>query len=166
MNIFYLHKDPVIAAKVQYNKHVVKMILESAQMLCTAHHHYDENTDVPYKKAHYNHPSTIWTRESDEQYMWLFDHMCALGKEYTKRYGKIHLSITKCFLPLYRIPVGIPSNGFTQPPQCMPDEFKDECSIKAYWNYYIGEKHTVANKNEKIYEKADMETIRRKYDIY
>ena len=98
--------------------------------------------------------------------MWLFDHMVALGKEYTKRYGKVHLSINKCFLPLYRLPVGIPSNGFTQPPQCMPDEFKDECSIKAYWNYYIGEKHTVANKNEKIYEKADMETIRRKYDIY
>ena len=166
MNIFYLHKDPVIAAKVQYNKHVVKMILESAQMLCTAHHHYDEDTDVPYKKAHYNHPSTIWTRESDEQYMWLFDHMVALGKEYTKRYGKVHLSINKCFLPLYRLPVGIPSNGFTQPPQCMPDEFKDECSIKAYWNYYIGEKHTVANKNENIYEKAYMETIRRKYDIY
>ena len=166
MNIFYLHRCPVKAAQVQYNKHVVKMILESAQMLCTAHHHYDENTDVPYKKAHYNHPSTIWTRESDEQYMWLFDHMVALGKEYTKRYGKVHLSINKCFLPLYRLPVGIPSNGFTQPPQCMPDEFKDECSIKAYWNYYIGEKHTVANKNEKIYEKADMETIRRKYDIY
>ena len=49
-------------------------------------------------------------------------------------------------------------------PQCMPDEYKDECSVKAYWNYYIGEKHTVANKNEKIYEKADMETIQRKYD--
>ena len=110
MNIFYLHKDPVVAAKVQYNKHVVKMILESAQMLCTAHHHYDEDTDVPYKKAHYNHPSTIWTRESDEHYIWLFDHMVALGKEYTKRYGKTHLSITKCFLPLYRLPNGIPSN--------------------------------------------------------
>ena len=115
MNIFYLHRDPYKAAEYQYNKHVVKMILESAQMLCTAHHHYDEDTDVPYKKAHYNHPSTIWTRESDEHYMWLFDHMVALGKEYTKRYGKTHLSITKCFLPLYRIPVGIPSNGFPPP---------------------------------------------------
>ncbi len=160
MNIFYLHKDPVIAAKVQYNKHVVKMILESAQMLCTAHHHYDEDTDVPYKKAHYNHPSTIWTRESDEHYMWLFDHMVALGKEYTKRYSKTHLSITKCFLPLYRLPVGIPSNGFTQPPQAMPDEYKNDCSVEAYWNYYIGEKHTVANKNETIYyEKPNLETI-------
>jgi len=156
MNIFYLHEDPYKAAEVQYNKHVVKMILESAQMLCTAHHHYDENTDVPYKKDHYNHPSTIWTRESDKHYIWLFDHMVALGKEYTKRYGKTHLSITKCFLPLYRIPVGIPSNGFVQPPQCMPDKFKDQCSVKAYWNYYIGEKHNIASKNERIYKKAPM----------
>jgi hypothetical protein len=166
MNIFYLHRDPVIAAKVQYNKHVVKMILESAQMLCTAHHHYDENTDVPYKKAHYNHPSTMWVRESNEHYDWLYRHMLALGNEYNKRYNREHLSITKCAWILWERPYGIPSKGFTQPPQCMPDEFKDECSIKAYWNYYIGEKHTVANKNEKIYEKADMETIRRKYDIY
>ena len=60
MNIFYLHRDPVKAARIQYNKHVVKMILESAQMLCTAHHHYAElnypMVEVPYKKAHYNHP--------------------------------------------------------------------------------------------------------------
>ena len=165
MNIFYLDKNPVKAAQYSCDKHVVKMILESAQMLCTAHHHYNSLVNIPYKKAHYNHPSTIWTRESDEHYFWLFNHMMALGKEYTKRYGKIHLSINKCFLPLYRLPNGIPSNGFTQPPQCMPDEFKDECSVEAYWNYYIGEKYTVANKNEKIYEKADMETIRRKYDI-
>ena len=62
MNIFYLDKDPVKAAQVQYNKHVVKMILESAQMLCTAHHVYGDPDSVPYKQAHLNHPSTIWTR--------------------------------------------------------------------------------------------------------
>ena len=157
MNIFYLHRDPVAAAKVQYNKHVVKMILESAQMLCTAHHHYAEQSEadvgyIPYKKTHYNHPSTKWVRESDEHYNWLFDHMVALGREYTKRYGKTHLTINKCFIPLYRIPIGIPSNGFTPPPQCMPDQYKDESTTKAYWNYYIGEKHTVANKDEKIYK--------------
>ena len=63
MNIFYLDKDPVVAARVQYNKHVVKMILESAQMLCTAHHCYgssEQKANVPYKQAHLNHPSTIW----------------------------------------------------------------------------------------------------------
>ena len=164
MNIFYLHKDPVIAAKVQYNKHVVKMILESAQMLCTAHHHYGNGDNVPYKKAHYNHPSTIWVRDNIENYAWLYRHMLALGEEYTKRYGKTHLTINKCKEPLSKAPPGMPWLGFTQPPQCMPDEFKDECSVKAYWNYYIGEKYTVANKNEKIYEKADMEIIQRQYD--
>ena len=152
MNIFYLHRDPKKAARYQYNKHVVKMILESAQMLCTAHHHYNEDTDVPYKKAHYNHPSTKWVRQSDEHYDWLYNHMLELGNEYTKRYGKEHLSITKCKWILWERPYGIPSNGLTQPPQAMPDEYKDPCSIKAYWNYYIGEKHIVAGKNEKIYE--------------
>ena len=161
MNIFYLHKDPVKAAQYQYNKHVVKMILESAQMLCTAHHHYaelnDYNTDyIPYKKAHYNHPSTVWCRQSIPNYMWLYKHMIALGDEYTKRYGKEHMSITKC-RHLHVHPENIPHEPIVQPPQCMPDKYKDKCSIKAYWNYYIGEKHIVANpKTEKIYEKINI----------
>ena len=152
MNIFYLDESPVIAAKVQYNKHVVKMILESAQMLCTAHHHYGNGDNVPYKKAHYNHPSTIWVRQNSIHYDWLYFHMRALGFEYTKRYGKEHMSITKC-RHLHVHPENIPHEPFVQPPQCMPDEYKDKCSIKAYWNYYIGEKHVVANINkEKIYK--------------
>jgi len=153
MNIFYLDKDPNKAARLQYNKHVVKMILESAQMLCTAHHETYPSDDIPYKKAHVNHPSTIWTRQSLQHYYWLYDHMMALGDEYTKRYGKTHLSITKCWDTLCHLPPNIPQEPFKQPPQCMPDEYKDKCSVKAYWNYYIGEKHTVANpKTEKIYE--------------
>ena len=152
MNIFYLHRDPVIAAKVQYNKHVVKMILESAQMLCTAHHEImGEDADVPYKRAHVNHPSTIWCRSSAQNYAWLYDHFVALSEEYTKRYGKEHLSYTKCKDKLNILPGGLAFTGFTQPPQCMPDEYKDELSTIAYWNYYIGEKHTVANKDEEIY---------------
>ena len=153
MNIFYLDKCPYKAAELQYNKHVVKMILESAQMLCTAHHHYNIFTDVPYKKAHYNHPSTIWCRQNKNQYRWLYNHMIALGQEYTARYNKEHMSITKCRLPLFQYPVGIPEGKFEQPPQCMPDEYKDECSVKAYWKYYIGEKGNIANlKTEKLYE--------------
>ena len=157
MNIFYLDKDPVKAAQVQYNKHVVKMILESAQMLCTAHHCYgdkDQVENVPYKQAHLNHPSTIWTRRSKSTYTWLYDHMMALGDEYTKRYGKTHLSITKCKDFLAVPPRHIQGDDWCQPPQCMPDEYKDKCSVQAYWNYYIGEKHTVANpKTEKIWTK-------------
>ena len=152
MNIFYLHRDPVIAAKVQYNKHVVKMILESAQMLCTAHHEImGEDADVPYKRAHVNHPSTIWCRRSAENYTWLYDHFVALAEEYTKRYNKEHLSYIKCKDKLSILPGGLPYTGFTEPPQCMPDEYKDKSSIIAYWNYYIGEKHVVANKDERVY---------------
>ena len=159
MNIFYLDKCPYKAAELQYNKHVVKMILESAQMLCTAHHHYSLFTDVPYKKAHYNHPSTIWCRQNKNHYRWLYNHMIGLGQEYEDRYGKTHLSITKCKGPLFTYPVDIPEGKFEQPPQCMPDEYKDPCSIQAYWNYYIGEKHVVVNHNKEIlYEQRPQET--------
>ena len=162
MNIFYLHKDPREAARLQYNKHVVKMILESAQMLCTAHHCYGDKwqkENVPYKQAHLNHPSTVWARRSKATYMWLYEHMMGLGYEYWLRYGKQHLSISKCSMFLSKPPVHIQGEEFVQPPQAMPDEYKDPCSIQAYWNYYIGEKHVVVNLNkEKLYEQRPQET--------
>ncbi len=172
MNIFYLDRDPQKAAEFQYNKHVVKMILESAQMLSTAHrilvgdHYIDASSgrriqrwklnnphmeNVLYKAAHVNHPSNLWVRQNKNNYFWLYEHMVALGKQFTERYDKIHLSIKKCLKPLSLAPKGISNEPFNQPPQCMPEEYKDKCSIKAYWNYYIGEKHSVAGKKEKIY---------------
>ena len=153
MNIFYLDADPVKAAQLQYNKHVVKMILESAQMLCTAHRYYG-NEDVPYKTAHLNHPSSIWCRQSIPNYMWLYNHMLALGKEYTKRYGKNHLTITKCKEPLSVSPEGIDTYvSFTEPPQCMPDEYKRDSAIHAYWLYYVNDKSSICNiKKEKLYD--------------
>jgi len=75
MNIFYLHHNPYKAATFFYDKHKVKMILECAQMLCTAHHVHDNGDNVPYKKAHLNHPSTIWARSSRSNYYWLYEHM-------------------------------------------------------------------------------------------
>ena len=156
MNIFYLDNDPAKAASYFYDKHKVKMILESAQMLCTAHHHYGNGDNVPYKKAHYNHPSTIWCRQNASQYMWLYDHMIALGKEYTKRYNKTHLTIIKCANVLKQLPPTIPEGTFTEPPQCMPDHHKvPDCSVTAYWNYYEQDKHTVANNNEEFKFRPD-----------
>ena len=161
MNIFYLDEDPEVAAIVQYNKHVVKMILESAQMLCTAHHCYgdrEQKENVPYKQAHLNHPSTIWARKSKATYMWLYEHMLALGHEYTHRYGKVHKSITKCKDFLSIAPQEINKYAsFTQPPQAMPDQYKvPGCSITAYWNYYEGEKYLVANKNEMLITRNEL----------
>jgi len=148
MNIFYLHSDPKVAASYFYDKHKVKMILECAQMLCTAHIALG-NDDVPYKKSHLNHPSSVWVRANKENYQWLYEHMLALGKEYTKRYNKTHLTITKCKDILAVAPLSIPTGNFTEPPQCMPDEYKvDNDSISAYWNYYEQDKYKIANKNE------------------
>ena len=148
MNIFYLHSNPKVAASYFYDKHKVKMILESAQMLCTAHIALG-NENVPYKKSHLNHPSSVWVRANNENYRWLYDHMLALGKEYTKRYNKTHLTITKCKDILAVAPSSIPAGSFNEPPQCMPDEYKVENdSVSAYWNYYEQEKHKIANKNE------------------
>ena len=148
MNIFYLHSDPAVAASYFYDKHKVKMILECAQMLCTAHIALG-NENVPYKKSHLNHPSSVWVRANNENYQWLYDHMLALGKEYTKRYNKNHLTITKCKDILAVAPLNIPTGSFTEPPQCMPDEYKvDNDSVSAYWNYYEQDKYKIANKNE------------------
>ena len=78
--------------------------------------------------------------------------MIALGLEYTSRYGKNHLSITKCEELLSSYPYNIPEGSFVQPPQCMPDEYKRDCAIHAYWNYYIGDKSAICNTSkEKLY---------------
>jgi len=136
MNIFYISTNPVRAAQMQCDKHVVKMILESAQMLCTAHHEFG-NHDVPYKVAHRNHPSTIWARSGLKQYIWLYRHFKALSDEYTERYGKVHLSWQKCAHALFEPPMGIPDIDWTNPPQCMPDECKRASSLEAYRVYYF-----------------------------
>ncbi len=136
MNIFYISTNPVRAAQMQCDKHVVKMILESAQMLCTAHHEFG-NHDVPYKVAHRNHPSTIWARSGLKQYNWLYRHFAALSDEYTERYGKVHLTRQKCADALIEPPMGIPDIEWTDPPQCMPDECKRASSLEAYRVYYF-----------------------------
>ena len=151
MNIFYLNSDPERAAQLQYNKHVVKMILESAQLLCSAHIMLDSEIDVPYKLTHKNHPSAVWTRASRSNYAWLYFHMMALGKEYKKRYNKEHLTITKCRDVLSQTPGPIFNIGLTDMPQCMPDEYKVENdSVAAYRNYYINEKAHCANTNKEV----------------
>ena len=77
--------------------------------------------------------------------------MMALGNEYTKRYGKTHLTITKCKDFLAKPPVHIQGDEFTQPPQAMPEEFKHKDSIIAYWQYYINDKSHIAGKTENKY---------------
>ncbi len=148
MNIFYLNRDPVAAAQMMCDKHVVKMILESAQMLSTAHRVLDgdEYADEMglYKMAHKNHPSTVWARSAMANYDWLGSHMNALMREYTYRYDKHHAT-ERLKLALMRPPKKISwSVGFTPPPQCMPDYCKADDTVSAYQTYYIVEKSDFA----------------------
>ena len=143
MNIFYLDEDPIKISEMMCDKHNVKMILESAQMLSTAHRVLDGDGFADeyklYKATHKNHPSSVWTRKTDENYFWHFDLFKAMLGEYTFRYGKLH----KCmdlFYALEAAPSNIPKGEFTPPPQCMPDEYKCDDTVQAYRKYYIGEK--------------------------
>lgn len=141
MNIFFLDFDPDNAAKFHCDKHVVKMILESAQLLYSAHHMVD-NTILPndaYRKTHVNHPCSIWVRESAYNYKWLCRLGLALCQEYTYRYGKIHKTQAHLEWLSAHVPT-IPDIGMTMIRQAMPDEYKLPHPIKAYQNYYIENK--------------------------
>lgn len=92
MNIFVSDPSPTVSAHNLDDKRVVKMILESAQMLCTALHEHGASHLAQYKSTHKNHPCNVWARETRENYFWLYTHYLALCDEYTKRYGKIHKS--------------------------------------------------------------------------
>ena len=120
MNLFYLSRDPVEAARLQCDKHVVKMILETAQMLSTAHLELD-GTQVAYKATHKNHPSTVWVRSSFHAYRWAWRHLRALGAAYTERYGKVHKTIAAHLESLSVPPASIAHADFVDPPQCMYD---------------------------------------------
>tara|TARA_R110000803_G_scaffold98512_1_gene166586 strand:- start:501 stop:1016 length:516 start_codon:yes stop_codon:yes gene_type:complete len=145
MNIFYVYEDPTDAAVCLPDKLVVKMPLESAQMLCTAHRVLDGENKADklglYKIAMKNHPCTIWVREADENYYWLYEHFNALCKEYQNRYGREHLSYTKLNTVLSSAPSNIDIKHKTVMPQAMPDEYKCQDTIKAYRDYMVNEKH-------------------------
>jgi len=139
MNIFYLDKNPKLCAKYHNDKHVIKMILETAQLLCGAH--WSTGSNAPYKLSHKNHPCSLWVRTNQSNYRWLCELGINLCMEYEKRYGKIHKSravILYCYDCVPNIPVG----KFFDPPMAMPDECKiDNDTIQSYRNYYIKEKH-------------------------
>lgn len=137
MNIFFVHYDPVVAAGQLCDKHIVKMCLETAQILCSVSWRY--GVPAPYKATHKNHPMTLWVGEALDNWKWTIDHGLALAREYTARYRKRHKSQEK--IEWCKLNGGKPLGGkFTAPPLCMPDEYKTEDFTKSYRNYYIGDK--------------------------
>jgi len=146
MNIFYLDSNPKHAAQDHCDAHCSKMMIEYAQLMSTAHRFVESPfADQCYKTAHLNHPSTIWTRSSTDHYSWLFELWKELSNEFYARRGKHHASWTKLKDVLCHNP-HLPLNGFTEPPQCMPDYCKvDGDSVAAYRKYYINEKRKFAS---------------------
>jgi len=148
MNIFHLHKDPEICASYHCDKHVVKMILETAQMLSTAYQKHCGDDRLLYKSAYPKHPMTLWVGESVENFNYAHKLGKELGLQYYKRYGRIHKSsaimVAFDLGRLSNVEDRFPSQYFTPPPQCMPDEYKHKDYITAYKQYYIGEKKRFA----------------------
>lgn len=158
MNVFYLDIRPDKCATLHCDKHVVKMSIEYAQLLSTAHRVLDgeqyegktangrrikrwkmkdklmENT--LYKASHVNHPSAIWARSSISNYQYLLDLWRQLSFEYTYRYGKVHETFRKLAVVLSDVPQNIPKERFTAPPPAMPDDCKEKNVINAYHKYY------------------------------
>lgn len=171
MNIFVLDKDPQVAAAFHCNKHVVKMILESGQMMCTTHwlhllrsknlslkdfrrirdaqqwlfDNTDNKCQPPWKMSHTKHPCTIWTGINSGNYEWHLRLMRGLLDEYTKRYQKSHKSEAVYQWLAKNRPIQISRGQLTEHPQCMPDECKvTKNPVKAYRNYYTKYKNHFA----------------------
>lgn len=158
MNIFYISADPAQAAEWMVDKHVVKMILESAQLLCTAHRIHDgketlgksatgrnvkrwllpdAREHVLYSATHINHPSAVWCRQSVMNYNWLADHMFALLYEYTHRYNKEHKVQGELSYMLQSPPFKLKEYDMTKMPSAMADEYKiSDDPLVNYRNYY------------------------------
>ncbi len=162
MNIFYLSSNVKECALSHNDKHVVKMIVEYAQMLSTSHRILDgeltiqikngkkakryklsdERDNILYNVTHAQHPCNVWVRESLSNYNYLYNLLDELLKEYTFRYGRMHRTSELMFL-LQTPPKNLKDNGFTTPPQAMPEYCKDENTVNAYRNYYKLEKQNL-----------------------
>ena len=133
MNIFVLDRNPILAAQYQHDKHVVKMVLETAQLLSTA-----RPFEGSYKPTHHNHPCTKWAAASETNYSWLLLHGFALAEEYTYRYGKRHKSYDVMLAAHKTFPTfNVEPDTFAL---AMPDQYKQVDPVAAYRAYYIAEK--------------------------
>ena len=141
MNIFVLHYNPVKAAQMQCDKHIVKMPLETAQLLCSA---FPKGVP-PYKHTHYNHPCAVWCRESKKNYKWLIKHGLALCEEYTFRYKKTHKSkevILWCKKNIHQL--NFKSEKKTKYVLCFDSNYKVGNAVESYREYYKRAKKNIA----------------------
>lgn len=144
MNIFILDTDPTRAAHMQCDKHVVKMVLETGQMLSTVQRQLGNDDDQLYRSTHQHHPCTRWAAETRGNYYWLWQHFRALADEFKYRYGNTHLTWTKLRTVTDFVPPNM-SDSIDMTPfaLAMPDEYKTDCAVQSYRNYYRNAKSAI-----------------------
>jgi hypothetical protein len=134
MNIFILDADAKKSSEYYVDKHIVKMPLETAQLLCTSH---CENSSFipPYKKTHVNHPCNVWLRESITNYRWLVELGLSICDEYEFRYGRVH-KCKEVILWCKENEPNLPNVDLTPFALAMPNEYKRTSAIESYRTYY------------------------------
>ncbi len=146
MNIFFFDIDPDISASYLCDKHVVKMPTETAQIISTAYFILSGKQGF-YRPTHAHHPCVVWATKSHANLAWLCEYTKALGREYTKRYGKTHAAVTKLvdWLATHKLDtLDYKSKVWSDPPQCMPEEYRRSTTAEAYRIYYIKDKSRFA----------------------
>ena len=134
MNIFAVDSNPIIAAIALADRHVPKMTLETAQMLCSIF----PPGEARYRRTHYNHPCTVWSRQRFANYEWLYHHGMALARECTYRWGTNHKSkevIEECWSQV-STRMFAEEGHMTPFAQAMPEEFRGNDPVEAYRRYY------------------------------
>ena len=139
MNLFAVHPNPRVAARALCDRHVVKMTLETAQILCTAAQLLGNR--APYRPTHSKHPCVLWTAQRSANWDWVVRHGLALGEEFRRRFGREHASLAVIRWASEH-PVGpLRTSARRQPfPQAMPEAYRGPDACLAYRRYYLAEK--------------------------
>jgi hypothetical protein len=142
MNLFILDLDPDTNAQYHVDRHCSKMILEAMQLLCTTFHL--QGIEAPYKMTHQNHPCTIFTRTSKNNFDLVVNYVYALSKEFTYRYDNIHKSsLLLKWVWENESKLSFPKKELTPIALAMPDQYKTDDPVQSYRNYYLGEKQHI-----------------------
>lgn len=192
MNLFILDESPAAAAIAHCNKHVNKMIIETAQMLSTNHRFLDgqmfyalskngrrikkwnhpKYDKVLYKTCHINHPSTVWLRQSHENYIWGYELFRCLSQEYTHRYKKSHATWNLLKDLLAQLPSNIPIKPQTKFSIAISDDYSlahIHDPLEAYRQYYA-KKHleqfdmTWTNRDQPAWFESYIKKVAKSYE--
>ena len=141
MNVFWLDEDPRQAARYHCDRHVNKMLVEAAQVLSTAARAHGYDAEFLYRPTHADHPVVKWASESRANWNRLYEFAGALNEEFVERFGHDEPHASWAMLRrIDRDALALPDADPTEPPQCMPEEYRRPDLVNAYRTYYANDK--------------------------